>query len=186
MEKRIPVTVIKDLSETDRIMKALKASGIFTAEITFRTECAEQAIRSAVENHPDMCIGAGTVTDAETCRKAVAAGAAFIVSPGLSAAVAEVCLQCGVPYYPGCATPTEIMAALDLGLSTVKFFPADVYGGTKAVRSFMSVFPQVRFIPTGGVDAENEAGYLALPNVAAVGGTYLVADALRRYGGYDA
>ncbi|MBP5207847.1 MAG: bifunctional 4-hydroxy-2-oxoglutarate aldolase/2-dehydro-3-deoxy-phosphogluconate aldolase [Clostridia bacterium] len=183
MEKRIPVTVIDDVSKTDKIMKALKAYGIFTAEITFRTDCAAEAISLSRRLHPDMCIGAGTVINAETCEAAIGAGAQFIVSPGFSAAVAAVCRERGITYYPGCATPTEIMTALDAGFSVLKFFPADVYGGEKALSAFRSVFPQVRFIPTGGVNAYNEARYLSLPNVAAVGGTYLVADALKNYGG---
>ncbi len=182
MEKRIPVTVIDDVGKTDKIMKALKAYGIFTAEITFRTGCAAEAIKLAKKNHPDMCIGAGTVINAETCEAAIVAGAQFIVSPGFSAAVAAICRERGIPYYPGCATPTEIMAALDAGYSVLKFFPADAYGGEKALSAFCSVFPQVKFIPTGGVNACNEARYLSLPNVAAVGGTYLVADALKNYG----
>lgn len=186
MEKRIPVTVIRDLSETDMIMNALKASGIFTAEITFRTACAAEAIGLAVKNHPEMLIGAGTVVSAEQCEKALDAGASFIVSPGLSAGVARVCRERGAPYYPGCATPTEIIAALDLGLTVIKFFPADVYGGAAALKAFAAVFPQVSFIPTGGVTPYNEAEYLALGNVAAVGGTYLVKEALRKYGGHDA
>ena len=181
MEKRIPVTVIKELPDTDLIMKALKHSCIYTSEITLRTDCALDAIRLAKKNHSDMCIGAGTVLNAEACAKAIEAGAGFIVSPGLSADVADVCKQHNIPYYPGCVTPTEIMAALNLGLDVLKFFPADVYGGVKAIKAFSSVFQKVKFIPTGGVNAENESEYLALPNVAAVGGTYLVSDALKKY-----
>lgn len=181
MEKRIPVTVIKQLPDTDMIMKALKFSGIYTSEITLRTDCALDAIAYAVKNHLDMCIGAGTVLNADSCEKAIEAGAKFIVSPGLSDGVARVCRKSGVPYYPGCVTPTEIMSALQLGLDTLKFFPADVYGGVKAIKAFSSVFGGVKFIPTGGVNAENEGEYLSLPNVAAVGGTYLVADTLKKY-----
>ncbi len=183
MEKRIPVVVIGDVKETDRICTALIASGINTAEITFRTACAADAIRYAVSAFPEMEIGAGTVINAEQCEKAIDAGAAFVVSPGLSADVARVCREAGIPYYPGCATPSEIMAALDLGLSVLKFFPADLYGGVKALKTFSSVFPGVRFIPTGGVSRENEAEFLSLKNVTAVGGTYLVKDALGAYGG---
>ena len=183
MERRIPVVVIKKTDECDMTMNALKAAGIYTAEITFRTPCAAEAIAYCAAHHPDMLIGAGTVINAEQCVKAVENGARFIVSPGLSAEVAAVCREAGVPYYPGCATPTEIMAALALGLSVIKFFPADLYGGTKALKTFSSVFPGVRFIPTGGVDSGNEAEFLSLGNVAAVGGTYLVKDALEAYGG---
>ena len=132
MDKCIPVVVIKELGETDKIMTALKNSGIMCAEITFRTACAAEAIAYAVEHYPDMNVGAGTVINADQCKKALKAGAKFIVSPGLSVAVAKVCRKANVPYYPGCVTPTEIMQALELGINVVKFFPANVYGGLKA------------------------------------------------------
>ena len=183
MEKRIPVTVINDLSDTDGIMTALKECGIFTSEITLRTNCAIEAIKLAKANHKDMCIGAGTVLDGKACSAALDAGAEFVVSPGFSLEVLGVCRERGVPYYPGCVTPTEITAAVNEGLSVLKFFPADIYGGVKAIKAFGSVFSGVKFIPTGGVNAENEAEYLALPNVAAVGGTYLVSDALKKFKG---
>ena len=147
MEKYIPVVVIKELSETDKILSALKADGINCAEITFRTACAEEAIEYAAKNYPEMSIGAGTVINAEQCRAALKAGAKFIVSPGLSISVAEVCRENGVPYYPGCVTPTEIMQALEIGITTVKFFPANIYGGLKALKALSAPFPQVRFIP---------------------------------------
>ena len=182
MEKRIPVVVIRDLSETDRIMSALRAYGIRTAEITFRTECAAAALRLAVKKYPDMLVGAGTVIKSEQCIAAVDEGASFIVSPGLSGDVARICLDRGVPYYPGCVTPTEIMSSLKLGFDVIKFFPADLYGGPAALKAFSSIFPQARFIPTGGVTLQNEEEYLALGNVAAVGGTYLVKEALKMFG----
>ena len=106
MEKCIPVVVIKEMSETDKILTALKNNGIHCAEITFRTACAAEAIAYASKNYPDMSIGAGTVINAEQCEAALAAGAEFIVSPGLSVAVAKICNERGVPYYPGCVTPT--------------------------------------------------------------------------------
>lgn len=173
MEKRIPLITIQDVADTERAMQNLLDKGLHTAEITFRTACAEEAIRSACEKFPDMYIGAGTVINAAQCEKAIAAGAKFIVSPGLSEAVAAVCKRHGVPYYPGCVTPTEIMAALELGITVIKFFPAGVYGGIKAIKALSGPFPQVKFIPTGGVTADNEAEFLALPNVFAVGGSYL-------------
>jgi 2-dehydro-3-deoxyphosphogluconate aldolase/(4S)-4-hydroxy-2-oxoglutarate aldolase len=126
MEKFIPVVVIKEIGETDKILSALKGVGINCAEITFRTACAAEAIEYAVKNYPDMEIGAGTVINAEQCEAALSAGATFIVSPGLSPAVAKICNERGIPYFPGCVTPTEIMAALELGLTTVKFFPANI------------------------------------------------------------
>ena len=122
---------------------------------------------------PDMNIGAGTVINGQQCVEALNAGAKFIVSPGLGKDIAKVCRKHNVPYYPGCVTPTEIMKALSMGLTVLKFFPASVYGGIKALKALSGPFPQVKWIPTGGVNAENEAEYLALPNVFAVGGSYL-------------
>ena len=180
MEKFIPVVVIKELSETDRILTALKHSKINCAEITFRTSCAAEAIAYAVANYPDMEIGAGTVINAEQCEAALAAGATFIVSPGLSPSVAKICNERDIPYYPGCVTPTEIMAALELGITTVKFFPANVYGGLKALKALSAPFPQVKFIPTGGVDRSNIDEFLAFDKVAAIGGSFFVKESLER------
>ena len=182
MGKYIPVVVIKELSETDKILSALKADGINCAEITFRTACAEEAIEYAVKNYPEMSIGAGTVINAEQCRAALKAGARFIVSPGLSVSVAEVCRENDVPYYPGCVTPTEIMQALELGITTVKFFPANIYGGLKALKALSAPFPQVRFIPTGGVDRGNIDEFLSFDKVAAIGGSFFVKEALEKQG----
>ena len=182
MEKYIPVVVIKELSETDKILSALKADGINCAEITFRTACAEEAIEYAAKNYPEMSIGAGTVINAEQCRAALKAGAKFIVSPGLSISVAEVCRENGVPYYPGCVTPTEIMQALEIGITTVKFFPANIYGGLKALKALSAPFPQVRFIPTGGVDRGNIDEFLAFDKVIAIGGSFFVKEALKKRG----
>ena len=180
MEKFIPVVVIKELAETDKILTALKNVGINCAEITFRTACATEAIAYAVEHYPDMEIGAGTVINAAQCEAALAAGATFIVSPGLSPAVAEICGARSIPYYPGCVTPTEIMAALELGITTVKFFPANIYGGLKALKALSAPFPQVKFIPTGGVDRSNIDEFLAFDKVAAIGGSFFVKEALEK------
>lgn len=180
MKKLIPVVVIKELSETDRILTALQSNGILCAEITFRTACAAEAIAYAVAHYPDMEIGAGTVINAQQCEAALKAGATFIVSPGLSPAVAHICSERNIPYYPGCVTPTEIMAALELGLTTVKFFPAHVYGGLTALKALSAPFPQVKFIPTGGIDSSNIDEYLAFDKVAAIGGSFLVKEALEK------
>ena len=178
MEKCIPVVVIKELSETDKILTALKNNNINTAEITFRTACAAEAIAYACKNYPDMSIGAGTVINAEQCEAALAAGAQFIVSPGLSPAVAKICNERNIPYFPGCVTPTEIMAALELGITTVKFFPANVYGGLKAMKALAAPFPQIKFIPTGGVDRSNIDEFLAWDKIAAIGGSFFVKESL--------
>lgn len=181
MERSLPVVVVREVTELDRILPALLQSGIHTAEITFRTACAADAVRYAVAHYPSMTIGAGTVLNAAQCREALDAGARFIVSPGLSAEVAALCRERDIPYYPGCVTPTEIMQALALGCETVKFFPASVYGGVDALRALAAPFPQVRFIPTGGIDRENLNDYLAFDRVLAVGGSFFVKEALEAY-----
>ncbi len=180
MDKFIPVVVINDLFEIDKILNALKGIGINCAEITFRTAIAAEAIRYACKNHPEMNIGAGTVINAEQCKSALAAGAKFIVSPGLSVTVANICKEHNIPYYPGCVTPTEIMQALELDITTVKFFPANIYGGLKALKALSAPFPQVKFIPTGGVDRSNIDEFLAFDKIAAIGGSFFVKEALEK------
>ena len=170
----IPVVVLDDLSQTVPKLSALQAGGIGIAEITFRTACAAEAIALAKKEFPDMKIGAGTVINAGQCETALAAGATFIVSPGLSEEVAAICRGAGVPYYPGCVTPTEMMRAVALGLEVVKFFPAQVYGGLKAIKALSAPFPQIRFIPTGGVDATNLEEFLAFDKIFAVGGSWMM------------
>ena len=178
MDKRIAVVKINDLEETEGIMSALRAYGIERAEITFRTPCAEEAIAVACGKFTDMRIGAGTVLNGAQCEKALAAGAKFIVSPGLSEEVAGICRKAEVPYYPGCVTPTEIMKAISLGLTVIKFFPSNVFGGIEAMKALSAPFPQVRFIPTGGIGKENIEEYLAWDKIYAVGGSSFTEEAL--------
>lgn len=178
--KVVPVVVIKSIEDTVPTLKALSKGGLPVAEITFRTACAAEAIALACKKFPSMNVGAGTVINREQCEAALKAGAKFIVSPGLSVAVAETCRAAGVPYYPGCVTPTEIMQALELGITTVKFFPANVYGGLKALKALSAPFPQIKFIPTGGVDRGNIDEFLAFDKVAAIGGSFFVKEALEK------
>ena len=174
----IPVVVINRADRTEALGEALVAGGIPIAEVTFRTDAAPEAIRRMSAN-ADLLVGAGTVLSVAQVDQAVDAGARFIVSPGFSAAVVKRAQHHGLPVFPGAVTPSEIMAALDLGLTTLKFFPANIYGGPAAIKALGAPFQQVRFIPTGGVSAGNLAEYLALPNVAAVGGSWMVpADAV--------
>ena len=174
MDKVIPVVVIKDINDTIPTLKALKDGGIDCAEITFRTACAADAIKLGVETFPDMNIGAGTVINLEQAEKAVAYGAKFLVSPGLSEEVAIFAKNNNIPYYPGCVTPTEIMKAISLGINVVKFFPANVYGGLKALKALAGPFPQLMFIPTGGVDLTNLEEFLAFDKIYAVGGSFMM------------
>ena len=170
----VPVVVIKELNDTVPTLKALCEGGLPVAEITFRTACAAEAIALGVKEFPDMHIGAGTVINAEQAKKAIDAGAQFIVSPGLSAEVAEVCKNANVPYLPGCATPTEIMQAIALGVEIVKFFPANIYGGLNAIKALSGPFPQLKFLPTGGVDMSNINEFLAFDKIVAVGGSFMM------------
>lgn len=174
MDRVIPVVVIKDLADAIPTLKALKDGGVNCAEITFRTACAADAISAGVKEFPDMNIGAGTVINLTQAKKAVEAGAKFLVSPGLSIEVAKYAIEKGVAYYPGCVTPTEIMQALELGIDVVKFFPANVYGGLKALKALSAPFPQIKFIPTGGVDLTNLEEFLAFEKVYAVGGSFMM------------
>ncbi len=174
MKQVIPVVVINDEKETIEILSKLREGGINCAEITFRTACAKEAIAIGTKAFEDMNIGAGTVINAEQAKSAVQAGAKFIVSPGFSGEVARYCTDENIPYYPGCVTPTEIMRALSYGLNVVKFFPAGVYGGLKAMKALSAPFPQVRFIPTGGVDLSNLKEYLDFDKVYAVGGSFMM------------
>ena len=172
--KFIPVVVINDIADTEKILGGLVEGGLPVAEITFRTSCAKDAIILGKKKFPNMCIGAGTVINVEQCKAAVEAGAEFIVSPGLSTEVAKYCKKINIPYFPGCVTPTEIMAALDLGITTVKFFPANVYGGLKALKALSAPFPQVKFIPTGGVDMTNIDEFLSFDKIQAIGGSFVL------------
>ncbi len=170
----IPVLVIENEAEAKRQLQALSDGGLMAAEITYRTAYAAEAIRYASAQFPEFCIGAGSVTCAQQAEEAAEAGAVFIVSPGLSEEVAAFCREKEVPYLPGCVTPTEIMRAMTLGITTVKFFPAGVYGGLRAIKALAAPFPALRFIPTGGVNTENLAEYLAFPKIAAVGGSWMM------------
>lgn len=169
----IPVVVLDRAEDAVPVARAMLAGGIGVMEITFRTDAAEEAIRRVALECPRMIVGAGTVITREQCEHAVSAGAQFIVSPGLDPEVVVSCVDRGIPITPGCVTPTEIMHALKLGVPGIKFFPASVYGGVSALKALSAPFGNVKFIPTGGVDAGNLAEYLAKPFVFAVGGSWL-------------
>ena len=170
----VPVVVLNQLEDTIPKLSALRDGGLPIAEITFRTACAKDAIALAVREFPDMLIGAGTVITPQQAEDAIALGVRFIVGPGYQAEVSAVCKERGIPYFPGCVTPTEMIAAIADGWTTIKFFPANVYGGLKAMKSLAGPFPQIKFIPTGGIDASNLAEYLAWDKIAAVGGSWMM------------
>jgi 2-dehydro-3-deoxyphosphogluconate aldolase/(4S)-4-hydroxy-2-oxoglutarate aldolase len=180
----IPVVVIDRAADATPLADALVEGGLPVAEITFRTPDAEAALRS-LAGRDDLMTGAGSVRTVDQVDRAVDAGSSFIVSPGLSAEVVRRCQAVGIPIVPGVATPSEIMQALDLGVDVVKLFPSGVLGGPAAVRALSSPFPSVRFVPTGGVGIANLSDYLALPSVAAVGGSWMVARDLILDGRFD-
>ncbi len=169
----VPVVVLDDAKDADPLAAALVAGGLPVAEVTFRTAAAQDSIR-AMADRGDILLGAGTVLTVEQVDQAVAAGASYVVSPGLSRAVVERCHEHGVLALPGAVTATEIQAALELGLTTVKFFPAGTSGGAPAIAALAAPFGGVSFVPTGGIGPKNLHEYLAIPAVAAVGGAWMV------------
>lgn len=170
----LPVVALDNVEDACPLAKALINGGIPAAEVTFRTAAAEGAIRQISENFPEMLVGAGTVLSVEQVKKAVAAGAKFIVSPGFDPEVVDFCLSNSIPVFPGCVTPTEVMMAYKRGLEIVKFFPAGEFGGLKTIKALAGPFPMMRFIPTGGVNAGNLPDFLASDKIFACGGTWMV------------
>jgi len=181
----VPVVVIDDAADAGPLAAALVAGGLPVAEVTFRTAAAADAVR-AMADRGDVLVGAGTVLTPAQVDAAVAAGARYIVSPGTSRAVVERCAELGVPALPGAVTATEVQAALELGCTTVKFFPAGTSGGPAAVTALAAPFGGVRFVPTGGIGPATVADYLALPSVVAVGGSWMVPRDRIRAGDLDA
>ena len=169
----IPVVAIHNAKDADPLADALIAGGLPSAEITFRTEAAEAAIK-AMARRGDITVGAGTVLTVEQAQKAIDAGAGFVVAPGLNPKVVRFCLDNKIPVTPGVATPTDIETAMSLGLEILKFFPAEAFGGLKTLKAMSAPYQAVKFIPTGGLNAQNVVDYLKFPKVAAVGGSWIV------------
>lgn len=183
-DRIIPVVVLDDAAQAKPLAQALVGGGIHVAEVTFRTAAAAEAI-TAMSACDDIVVGAGTVVSPELVDRAVDCGARFIVSPGLLPSVVERARERGVPIIPGAVTPSELMLALELGLDLVKFFPASTFGGPAAIKALGAPFGQLGFVPTGGVSLANLADYLALPNVPAVGGSWMVAKSMVNAGEFD-
>lgn len=170
----VPVVVLNKMEDTIPTLNTLVQGDIPIAEICFRTSCAADCIRLAAKEFPDVLVGAGTVINREQCLEAISCGAKFIVSPGFSQSVCDVCKEKGIPYLPGVVTPTEIMMALANGLTTLKFFPAGVFGGLKAIKALGAAFPSCKFMPTGGVDNSNLAEFMKCDKIIACGGSWLL------------
>ena len=181
----VPVVVLDKVEDAIPTAKAMAAGGVDTMEITFRTACAPDAIRAVAENCPDVLVGAGTIVTLEQCKLAIEMGAKFIVSPGFSDEIVGYCVANGIPVAPGCVTPTEIMAAMKHGLTMVKFFPANVYGGLKALKNLAAPFGNMKFLPTGGVNNDNIKEFIDTSFIHAVGGSWVCPKAEIAAGNWD-
>lgn len=170
----VPVVVLNKADDAEPLAQALVKGGLPCAEVTFRTDAAEESIRRIAKKFPEMFVGAGTVLTTEQADRAVGAGAKFIVSPGLNPKVVEHCLKKGYPITPGIMTPTELEMALGFGLDVVKFFPAENAGGLKMIKAMSAPYTMMKFMPTGGINATNVRDYLASNKILACGGSWMV------------
>lgn len=180
----VPVVVINNTKDALPLAKALRNGGINCAEITFRTDAAEEAIRIMSKEFPDMLIGAGTVLTPAQADAAMAAGATFIVSPGLNPTVVTYCNEKGYPIIPGVCTPSEIEKAIELGLSYLKFFPAEAAGGAKMIKALSGPYTKIKFMPTGGINTKNIAEYLSCKSVFVCGGSWMIPGDLLKEGNF--
>ena len=181
----VPVVVLNDAKDAAPLAKALCEGGLPCAEVTFRTDAAEESIRIMTTEFPEMFVGAGTVLTVEQVDRAVAAGAKFIVSPGFDPEIVDYCLSKEIPVFPGCITPSEVSQAVKRGLKVVKFFPAEQFGGVATIKALAAPFTGVKFMPTGGVNAKNLEGYLSCDKIVACGGSWMVKGDLVKAGKFD-
>lgn len=181
----VPVVKLDDAKDAKPLAKALCDGGLPCAEVTFRTACAAEAIKIMTDEFPEMLVGAGTVLTTEQVDAAVAAGAKFIVSPGLNPKIVKYCVDKGIPVTPGTTNPSDIEQAIELGLEVVKFFPAEAAGGLKMIKAMAAPYVNMKFMPTGGINAANLCEYLDFPKIIACGGSWMVSDALVKAGRFD-
>ena len=181
----VPVVVLDDAKDAAPLAKALCEGGLPCAEVTFRTAAAEESIRIMAKEFPDMLVGAGTVLTTEQVDRAVNAGAKFIVSPGLNPTVVKYCVDRGIPVTPGTSNPSDVEMAISLGLDVVKFFPAEQAGGINMIKAMAAPYTQMKFMPTGGINAKNINSYLAFDKILACGGSWMVKKDLVAAGEFD-
>ena len=181
----VPVVVLNDAKDAAPLAKALVDGGLPCAEVTFRTEAAEESIRIMASEFPEMLVGAGTVLTIDQVDRAVAAGAKFIVSPGFDPEIVDYCIEKNIPIYPGCITPSEIAQAVKRGLEVIKFFPAEQFGGISTIKALAAPYTSVKFMPTGGVSASNLESYLSFNRIVACGGSWMVKGDLVKAGKFD-
>jgi len=182
--KLLPVIKLNSVEDASPLAEALIEGGLPIMEITFRTDAAEESIRTVSKAYPDVLTGAGTVTTLDQVKRAHDAGAKYVVTPGISNVVLEYCCANNIPVYPGACTPTEVIQVMEFGLDIVKFFPAAQYGGLSTVKALAAPFPTIKFVPTGGVSESNLLEYLAFPKVIACGGSWMVKDDLVKAGDF--
>ena len=181
----VPVVVLEDAKDAKPLAQALCAGGLPCAEVTFRTAAAKESIAIMAKEFPEMLVGAGTVLTIEQVDEAVEAGAKFIVCPGFDPEIVDYCLGKNIPIFPGCITPSEVAQALKRGLKTVKFFPAEAAGGLKMIKSMAAPYTGVKFMPTGGINANNMKDYLEYDRIVAIGGSWMVKGDLIKNGEFD-
>ena len=181
----VPVVVLQDIKDAKPLAQALCEGGLPCAEVTFRTEAAEESIRIMTEAFPQMLVGAGTVLTKAQVDAAVEAGAKFIVSPGFDPEIVDYCLEKQIPVFPGCITPSEIAQAVKRGLRVVKFFPAEQFGGVAAIKAVSAPYVGLKFMPTGGVSAANLKDYFGCKSIIACGGSWMVKGDLIAAGKFD-
>lgn len=181
----VPVVVLNDARDAAPLARALCDGGLPCAEVTFRTDAAEESIRIMTEQFPEMLVGAGTVLTTEQVDRAVTAGAKFIVSPGLNPRIVKYCVEKNILITPGCANPSDIEQALENGLEVVKFFPAEPAGGLKMIKAMAAPYVGVKFMPTGGINQTNVKQYLAYDRILACGGSWMVKGSLIDEGRFD-
>lgn len=181
----VPVVVLEDAKDAAPLAKALVEGGLPCAEVTFRTDAAEESIKIMTSEYPDMFVGAGTVLTIEQVDRAVAAGAKFIVSPGFDPEIVDYCLSKEIPVFPGCITPSEVAQAVKRGLKVVKFFPAEQFGGVATIKAMAAPYVGLKFMPTGGVSAKNLESYLSCDKIVACGGSWMVKGNLVKAGKFD-
>ena len=181
----VPVVVLEDAKDAAPLAKALVEGGLPCAEVTFRTDAAEESIKIMASEYPDMFVGAGTVLTIDQVDRAVAAGAKFIVSPGFDPEVVDYCLSKDIPVFPGCITPSEVAQAVKRGLKVVKFFPAEQFGGVATIKAMAAPYVGLKFMPTGGVNAKNLENYLSCDKIVACGGSWMVKGDLVKAGKFD-
>ena len=170
----VPVVVLNRAEDAKPLAEALCKGGLPCAEVTFRTEAAEESIRIMAQEFPEMMVGAGTVLTIEQVDRAVAAGAKFIVSPGFDPEIVDYCISKEIPVLPGCITPSEVAQAVKRGLEVVKFFPVEQFGGVATIKALAAPYTQMKFMPTGGVNAKNLESYLSFKKIVACGGSWMV------------